>query len=214
MMKSFEERKNEILSRSEKRIEKRRKKLRRLPGMALCLLILVAGTVAIYPRAENDGATANGAVYQEKSTENETTEVKMESGAESPEEMPELYQYDVTGLEEGGVDLEITQIDTDANTLTMALTNYSCQQITYSPWFDIEQQTENGWVSCAEEDMSWECVLYILGPGDTATETYWMGSFDLSEPGMYRFVMDCNLYVEEDSTPFRVMTEFAVEETP
>lgn len=215
MMKSFEQRKNEIRRRSEERIAKRRRRIKGLTCAAVCLLCVV-GMAAVWPQSGIEKASAKDAAYGSTGTANGEVNVTAGSGIETPEEAPELYQYDVTALEEGDVDLEITQIDTDANTLTMALTNYSNQKITYSPWFDIEQQTEDGWASCAVEveDMGWECVRYILEPGDTATETYWMGSFDVSEAGTYRFVKDCNLYVEEDSTPFRVVTEFTVEETP
>ena len=213
MMKSFEQRKNEIRRRSEERIAKRRRRIKGLTCAAVCLLCVV-GMAAVRPQSGRENALAKDAAYGNTGTANAEANVTAGSGIETPEETPELYQYDLTAVENGGVGLEITQIDTEADTLTMELTNYSNQKITYSPWFDIEQQTENGWASCAAEDMSWECVLYILEPGDTATATYWMGSFDVSEAGTYRLVKDCNLYVEEDSTPFRVVTEFTVEETP
>ena len=98
--------------------------------------------------------------------------------------------------------------------LTMALTNYTNQQITYSSHIDIEYETENGWVSCAQTKMSWDAAQYILAPEDTVTQDCWVGGFDLSQPGTYRLVKYCNLYIEEDSTPCRVMTEFTVEEEP
>lgn len=214
MMKTFEQRKAEIRRRSEKRIRKRRRRINRLAGAALCLICVAVGVVEFRPQTENNNASAKDIPYgYAGGAANEACEP---AGQEdnAPAEMPEMYHEECTSLETGQIGLEITQIDTDEDTLTMALTNYSNRQITYSPWFDIEQQTENGWVSCAQEDMGWDYVLYILAPGDTATETYPMGSFDLSQPGTYRFVKDCNLYVEEDSTPYRVVAEFTVEEAP
>lgn len=210
MMKSFEQRKDEILSRSKARIAKRRR-IYRLTGAAACF-VCVALVAAIRPWPEKDNMSANSAAYTD--TSGIANEICEAAGQESipAEEKPELYRYEFTAKEAGTVDLRITNIDTETDTLTMALSNYSGQKITYSPWFDIEQQTEEGWASCAESDLSWDCVLYILEPGDTVTETYWMGNFDLSEPGTYRLVKDCNLYIEENSEPHYVMTEFTVEE--
>lgn len=212
MMKSFEQRKNEILSRSKARIAKRRR-IYRLTGVAACF-VCVALVAAFRPQPENLNMSASSAAYG--NADGITNEICETAGQENipEEEKPELYRYEFTAKEAGSVELEITNIDTETDILTMTLSNYSGQKITYSPWFDIEQQTEEGWASCAETELGWDYVLYILEPGDTVTETYGMGNFDLSEPGTYRLVKDCNLHFEEDSEPCYVMTEFTVEETP
>lgn len=214
MMKTFEERKKEIRRRSEKRIAKRRQLINRLTGAALSLLCVVTAA-AFWPKAENDNTSANDVGY-EYAGGGIADKICEPAGQENIPAggMPEVYREEFTSLEAEEVGLKVTKIDTDADTLTMALTNYTDQQITYSPGFDIEYETADGWVSCAETEMGWDWILYILEPEDTVTQEYWVGGFDLSQPGTYRFVKYCNLYVEEDSTPYRVVAEFTVEEAP
>lgn len=215
MMKTFEQRKKEIRRRSEKRIAKRRRMVNGLTGTALCLLCVVIGVVALGPRAENSDTLANNAACEYAGMGNESASFRQESSRELPAgASPEAYHEDFTALKAEEISLRVEEIDTAADTLTLALTNNTCQQVSYGSGIDIEYETDGGWVSCAEAEMGWDAMLYLLEPGDTVTQEYALGGFDLSWSGTYRLVKYCNLYVEEDSTPCRVTAEFTVEEAP
>lgn len=210
MMRTFEQRKAEIRRRSEKRIAKRRRNIKRLTGAALSLLCVITA-VTLWPKAQDEIAVNESAKNTASGIPEEICEP---AGGEnfSAGAMPETYREEFTSLEAEEVGLKITQIDTDADMLTVALSNYTDQYLTYGSGYDIERETEDGWVSCAVEEMGWDTALYILEPEDTVTQECWVGGFDLSEPGTYRFVKFCNLYMEEDSTPCRVVAKFTVEE--
>lgn len=214
MMKSFEQRKKEIRRRSEERIGKRRRRMKAVAGVAVCLLCVIgAGMLQLPENNENTMAMDSMSAYTDGG--NDWERVNQEAAQETPEEgITDDLQVQFTSREAGEVVLRVTEVDTAADTLTMALTNCTNQQITYDAYVDIEYETENGWISCAETDQNREWALYILAPGDTVTETCRTDNFDLSEPGAYRLIKYCNLYVEQDSTPCRVVTEFIVEEAP
>lgn len=88
-------------------------------------------------------------------------------------------------------------------------TDYS---VTYGAAYDIQRQENGQWVSCAVNDPVFFTVGYMLHPGQSRKESYCpMPMFDMTKPGVYRFVTGCSVHAgEEGRISCKLRTEFTL----
>ena len=223
MMKNGEERKQEILRRSQARIAKRRKGRKLL---ACCVCLLLTGVV-LAGRGWDTGAfeatNAGGRSdvgYDALIPEGMEKPVLEHSAANAPaeninqsadnvlQEDKESARYSVSGTQ--GLELAIGELDLENGILTAALSNFSGAPAAYGECFDIEYWGGEDWNSCQQEGTTVTTQRYMLASGDTVTARYFLDSFDLSAPGEYRLVKYVEL--EETDACCKLVAEFTVEE--
>ena len=118
-----------------------------------------------------------------------------------------------------GVTLELLDVNREGekNTLSVLWRNETDFDVTYGSSYEIQRLEEDTWVSCAmQEDIVFHLLAYCLMSGQSNTEIYDLtGLYDISQPGTYRFVTDCFVYNDpETSTKCQLFAEFAVADAP
>ncbi len=91
---------------------------------------------------------------------------------------------DVDGI---SIALENFELDCDKPYITVKYINSTSEHFTYGEMFDILYLRDDKFTSCAKKEIYFNLLGYMLKPYSSATHTYYISDFDLSNDGAYRF---------------------------